>query len=65
MSVIEASAISIGCHEKGILLSVLAGSVVAANIRLSDDLARQLDSALRRAREAQRMLEQKARGDER
>jgi hypothetical protein len=38
-NVIEASAISIGCHQMGTLLSVLAGPTVVANIRLSEDLA--------------------------
>jgi hypothetical protein len=52
-NVITASGISIGCHPKGLMLSVIEGSMVVANIRLSDDLARRLDSELRRAREAQ------------
>jgi hypothetical protein len=56
--VIEATAISVAAHSRGVMLAVLAGPTVAANIRLSESLVQQLSRSLRTALEAQRVLEQ-------
>jgi hypothetical protein len=63
MAVIEATAVSCGAHERGIVLAVLAGTEVACNIRLSDHVAGQLAVALRDARDAQRKLEERRNGE--
>jgi hypothetical protein len=53
--VIEATGLSISPHGVGIMLTILAGGAVAANVKLSASLAEQLTRGVRDAQQIQRV----------